>query len=202
MGVDILGIVCEYPAPVLWNLERSEAKALSEKAQRLGAMSSILASGDTAAVAAMAKGIGSDFVQLHGRESPQEAARLAEALAPSIRLIRTVFSDDPRIEETVDALSSSEAYALLLDSRMPEDASKGGKADPSLYRKIAALTKKPVFLAGGINPQNVAGLIAATGAGYIDLMSGVEGVPGTKDPQKVARLMESIGDYSLGSQQP
>ena len=51
---------------------------------------------------------------------------------------------------------------------------------------------KPFFLAGGINPDNVAVAIAKTQPFAIDLASGVERAPGIKDRDKLKRLFEAI----------
>ena len=47
----------------------------------------------------------------------------------------------------------------------------------------------PVFLAGGINPENVQQAIEVVHPYGIDLSSGVEFAPGRKDPEKLRRLV-------------
>ncbi len=49
----------------------------------------------------------------------------------------------------------------------------------------------PIWLAGGINPKNVADAIEAVRPAGVDLCSGVEVAPGRKDPEKVRRLIEN-----------
>ena len=49
----------------------------------------------------------------------------------------------------------------------------------------------PVWLAGGITPENVAGAIKAVQPAGVDLCSGVEADVGRKDPEKVRRLIEN-----------
>ena len=51
-------------------------------------------------------------------------------------------------------------------------------------------SKVPIWLAGGINPDNVAEAIRAVQPDGVDLCSGVEASPGVKDPDKVRRLIE------------
>lgn len=51
---------------------------------------------------------------------------------------------------------------------------------------------KPFFLAGGLNPENVAEAIAKTNPYAIDLASGVESSPGIKDRSKLKALFEAI----------
>jgi len=50
----------------------------------------------------------------------------------------------------------------------------------------------PVYLAGGINPQNAKEALLTVGPSGIDLCSGVEASPGTRDPDKVRALMQAV----------
>jgi len=52
--------------------------------------------------------------------------------------------------------------------------------------------KVPVLLAGGIKPENVAEAICCINPDGVDLCSGVEAVPGKKDPFKVKELIEKV----------
>ncbi len=54
-------------------------------------------------------------------------------------------------------------------------------------------TDIPIWLAGGINPDNVAESIAKVQPAGVDLCSGVEAEPGRKDPEKVRRLIANAG---------
>lgn len=51
-------------------------------------------------------------------------------------------------------------------------------------------TSVPIWLAGGINPDNTHQAIKTVQPDGVDLCSGVEAKPGTKDPDKVRRLIE------------
>ena len=52
-------------------------------------------------------------------------------------------------------------------------------------------TSVPIWLAGGIGPENVARAIAAVQPSGVDLCSGVEAEPGIKDTDKVRQLIEN-----------
>lgn len=52
-------------------------------------------------------------------------------------------------------------------------------------------TEVPIWLAGGVNPDNVGRAVAVVQPAGVDLCSGVEAEPGRKDPNKVRRLVEN-----------
>jgi phosphoribosylanthranilate isomerase len=49
----------------------------------------------------------------------------------------------------------------------------------------------PWILAGGLDPENVAGAVAATAAAAVDVSSGVESAPGRKDPALIRRFIRN-----------
>ena len=85
--------------------------------------------------------------------------------------------------------------AIMFDAKAPETligALPGGNGisfDWSLLHggKIAG----QFILSGGLNPDNVAAAIAATGAAIVDVSSGVERAPGIKDPALIRNFIEA-----------
>ena len=47
----------------------------------------------------------------------------------------------------------------------------------------------PWFLAGGLNPENVARAITVSGAAMVDVSSGVESAPGVKSESRIAQFV-------------
>lgn len=68
----------------------------------------------------------------------------------------------------------------------------GITSDWNLVKEIIQEVNIPVYLAGGINPQNVSAAIEEISPYGIDLCSGVEAVPGKKDVTKLKALMLAV----------
>ena len=85
---------------------------------------------------------------------------------------------------------------LLLESRQPalsdRPGGNGRAFDWSLARDWRAPC--PWLLAGGLDPDNVAAAIRASGATAVDVSSGVERRPGVKDPARIATFIARARD--------
>lgn len=107
-------------------------------------------------------------------EGSHEAIRLA---LPAIKIVQVIHVIN---ENTIDeALAAAEtADALLLDSgnpnlRVKELGGTGRVHNWDISRKVVEQSSKPVFLAGGLNAENVQAAIEAVQPFGIDLCSGV-----------------------------
>jgi phosphoribosylanthranilate isomerase len=81
------------------------------------------------------------------------------------------------------------ASALVLDAVQPGYGGGGRTFDWSRAKTIAA--RRPVLLAGGLTPDNVAAAIATVRPLGVDVASGVESKPGKKDPHAVAQFVRA-----------
>jgi phosphoribosylanthranilate isomerase len=134
-------------------------------------------------------------LQLLGHESPELVKELKSAL--NCRIWKTVHlslvSDQAPPEEYVKA----GADALLVDSVDTSEGFQrlGGTGKVADWKAAAALIEAvsvPVFLAGGINPENVEKAITEVRPYGIDLCSGVEASRGKKDPEKLRDLVDNF----------
>jgi len=123
-----------------------------------------------------------DWVQLHGDESPEFCESL---LSINVRTMKAIRVKD---QEDIERAESFFTDAVLLDAFDPE---KYGGTGLTFDWNIIGHISKRIFLAGGINPDNVA---AAIGLGVygIDVCSGIEAKPGKKDHRKMRKLFENI----------
>jgi phosphoribosylanthranilate isomerase len=121
-----------------------------------------------------------DRAQLHGDERPSPFARL-----PAQRLMRVVRVRDA---SSFAEMAGWHADLFLLDSFV-DGYGGAGVAAPWADIARAAPRDRPFLLGGGLDPDNVAAAIAATGPAGVDVASGVERAPGVKDRGRVAAFI-------------
>ncbi len=114
---------------------------------------------------------------------------------PSIKLVQVIHVIDERtIDEALEVAQNVDA--LLLDSGNPNLAIKelGGTGrvhNWELSRKIVEQSPVPIFLAGGLRPENVRQAVDAVQPWGVDLCSGVR-TNGLLDERKLAAFFEEI----------
>ncbi len=123
-----------------------------------------------------------DWVQLHGDESPEFCESL---LSINVRTMKAIRVKDQKDIERAESFFTD---AVLLDAFDPQ---KYGGTGLTFDWNIIGHINKRIFLAGGINPDNV---VAAVELGVygIDVCSGIEARPGKKDLKKMKKLFENI----------
>jgi phosphoribosylanthranilate isomerase len=134
-------------------------------------------------------------VQIVDRPEPGCHAALRAAL-PATRIVQVVHVTGPEVVDEAVALAPG-VDAVLLDSGNPslpvkELGGTGRTHDWRTSRRIREAVGVPVWLAGGLTPENVAAAIATVRPFGVDVCSGVR-VGGMLDEQKLARFVEEVG---------
>jgi tryptophan synthase beta chain len=121
-----------------------------------------------------------DAVQLHGTEDEAYIKMLRSMCDKPI--IKAVSMDNPK---DIQRYENSDADYLLLDNGA---GGTGQSFDWDLIEKI----RKPFFLAGGLNANNVEEAIERIGPFAVDISSGAEGENGLKDGEKIRTIVKMI----------
>lgn len=123
-----------------------------------------------------------DVMQLHGLESVELVGEVKATLPCAVWKAVHV-----RGEESVrEAAAYAEvADVLLLDTPSGGLGGSGKAHDWAISRRIVEAVGVPVLLAGGLTPENVRVAIEAVRPYGVDVVSGVEGEKGRKDPRKL-----------------
>jgi phosphoribosylanthranilate isomerase len=131
-----------------------------------------------------------DVIQIHGENL--HAAASVRLKIPNISLIGAVNAN---LANAFDVVSRTAKIvdAVLLDSFA--DGRYGGTGivhDWELSKRVKqVIHPKPLILAGGLNPENVAEAVRAVEPYAVDVSSGVERQPGIKDHKKIIEFIKN-----------
>ena len=149
---------------------------------------------DAESIIAQQRRLRVNTIQLCDTVEPDCHARLRDAL-PGIALVQVIHvTGNESIKEA--AAVANKVDALLLDSGNQKLAVKelggtGRKHDWRISRRIVDSVRVPVFLAGGLNPDNVAEAIREVRPFGLDVCSGLR-TDGQLDESKVRRFFENV----------
>lgn len=123
-----------------------------------------------------------DAVQLHGDETPEQCAALP---FPSYKAVRVRDASD------IAGMDEFPSPRVLADAYSPGAAGGTGQRVPAGLAREARKAR-PLWIAGGIGPDNVGEVICDLSPELIDASSRLEEKPGRKDRAKLARFFEEI----------
>jgi phosphoribosylanthranilate isomerase len=193
LGASALGLVSAMPSGPGVIAEEAIARIAARVPP--GVASFLLTSlRDAAEIAAQHRRLCTSALQLVDSLETGAYADLRAAL-PGIALVQVVHVRGP---EAVDAAVSvaPSVDAILLDSGNPELAVKelggtGRRHDWALSRRIREAVDVPLYLAGGLRPDNVAEAVETVGPFGLDVCSGVR-TDGRLDAVKLDRFMAAL----------
>lgn len=124
-----------------------------------------------------------DVLQFHGDEQPSDCERFGK---PYIKAVRVRALQDVAAAQACFA----SARGLLLDAYRPERP--GGTGHTFDWGLIPHALNKPVILAGGLTPDNIAAAVRQVRPYAVDVSSGVETEKGIKSAAKVAAFIKGV----------
>ncbi|MEZ6187090.1 MAG: phosphoribosylanthranilate isomerase [Planctomycetota bacterium] len=148
-----------------------------------------------AAIAAQVRAAGVPAVQVCRPLPPAEVVALRRLLPPPLRVVHVVFVDGPQALDRARALAPH-ADGILLDSGAPQAETPllGGTGrvhDWGLSAEIRAAVDVPVFLAGGLRPENVEAAVRAVRPAWVDVCSGLR-PQGGLDPARLTAFVRAV----------
>jgi len=190
-GAQYVGLVFFPRSPR--NVTPDQAAALAARAPADVTVVGLLVDPDDATLAGIAAKSRIDLWQLHGRETPDRVSQIKrDTNKPVMKAISVAGADD---------VARADAYLgaadwLLFDAKPPPDlkgAMPGGNALAFDWQLLGGRTWPcPWMLSGGLDPDNVAQAVGISGAHAVDVSSGVESVPGVKDPDRIWAFLKNV----------
>ena len=178
-GADALGFVFYSASPrhILPDQAAEIIRHLPPFVQTVG----LFVNEEPATVNATADRCGLDVVQLHGEETPAYCGSIRRRIIKAFR-VKDITS--------LDALLQYQVAGYLLDAWSP--AARGGTGQTFNWEIAAEAVRRgrPIVLAGGLTPENVAESIRQVRPYGVDVSSGVESAPGRKDAAKISCFLE------------
>jgi phosphoribosylanthranilate isomerase len=123
-----------------------------------------------------------NILQFHGDETPEDCAQYPVMTLKAFRV---------QGPETLEQMKDYSTAGFLLDAYTRE--ARGGTGEKFNWDLAvqAQQLRKPVFLAGGLTPDNVAEAVRKVEPFGVDVSSGVESEPGIKDPKKLVAFIKA-----------
>ena len=193
-GADALGLVAAMPSGP-GCISDAEIAAISETVPPPVSTFLLTASTTAETISAHIDATRPAAVQIVSHISKEESARLA-VLQPSARRVQVIHVGDESALNLIPVYAPY-VHAFLLDSgrpgaAVPELGGTGRTHDWSVSRAFVEASPLPVFLAGGLTPENVQQAVRTVRPFGLDLCSGVR-TRGRLDPVKLNAFMQAAG---------
>jgi phosphoribosylanthranilate isomerase len=88
-----------------------------------------------------------------------------------------------------------DAAGILVDTYV--EGVPGGTGRSFDWSRLPARLARPMILAGGLTPDNVAGAVAQARPWAVDVSGGVETSPGVKDAAKIAAFIRGVNSVQI-----
>jgi phosphoribosylanthranilate isomerase len=180
-GADAIGLMFYEKSPRCVLLEQAQeiSASLPPYIMRVG----VFVDPDPALVGAAMAHCGLTMLQFHGDEPNDFCGQFGLMSMKAFRM---------KDAGSLQQLENYQTEALLLDSYV---AGKQGGTGEKFNWDLAVEAKKlgkPIFLSGGLTPENVASAVQQVMPFGVDVSSGVEAAPGKKDHQKIRDFIAAV----------
>jgi phosphoribosylanthranilate isomerase len=180
-GADMIGLMFYEQSPRYITLATAEkiSRALPPFMLRVG----VFVNPDETSVTRAIAECGLSLLQFHGDETSDFCTKFGLMSLKALRV---------RDAESLKPLENFQTDAFLLDAH--SKSGLGGTGEKFNWDLAVEAQKfgKPIFLAGGLTPENVADAVRKVRPFAVDVSSGVESAPGKKDHAKVCAFIQAV----------
>lgn len=177
LGIDALGLV--FVEASRRTIDLTTARRIRDHAAGLMRVVALFANPQAAEVERVLDRVRPDLLQFHGDEAPELCSRFG---LPWVKALSW--------QQITAAEHYHDAQAIIIDSHAP--GALGGTGGTFDWADVPGDIGRPLILAGGLRPGNIAAAIRAVAPHAIDLSSGVERAPGVKDRSLIEQTIEEV----------
>ncbi|WP_232023513.1 phosphoribosylanthranilate isomerase [Thiomicrorhabdus aquaedulcis] len=180
-GADAIGLVFYEPSPRHVTIE--QAQKIAQAIPAFVTKTALFVNPTVEYVQDVLRMVKIDLLQFHGDESPAFCEQFGLSYIKAIRM-----------QADTNLLQIAHAYdlsaGLLLDAY--KEGVPGGTGEQFNWSWVPACFPKPIILAGGLEPGNIANAIAQVKPWAVDVSGGVEESKGVKSGQKITQFMQQV----------
>jgi phosphoribosylanthranilate isomerase len=180
-GADLIGLNFYEQSPRQISLETAAeiSRALPPLVLRVG----VFVNPEEAQISRAIAQCGLSLLQFHGDETPEFCTQFGLMSMKAFRI---------RDAESLNQLANYQTTAFLLDAHSRNGL--GGTGEKFNWELAVEAQKfgKPIFLAGGLTPENIGDAVKKVRPFAVDVSSGVESAPGKKDAAKVKAFIQAV----------
>jgi len=180
-GADAIGLVFYEPSPRYVRIK--QAREIAAAVPAFVSVVALFVNAQAQQVQETLNSVRIDLLQFHGDEENDFCSQFQRP-----------FIKAQRVRQASDVVASSlrfpDALGILLDSYKP--GVPGGTGETFDWSMIPANQTKPLILAGGLTPENVAFAIDQVQPFAVDVSGGVEQDKGIKDPAKIDAFLSEV----------
>ncbi len=180
-GADALGLVFYPPSPRAVNV--GQAVDAVGNVPAFVSVTALFVNPTVEEVQRVLDSVRIDLIQFHGDEDDDFCRQFKR---PYIKALRVRQASDV----VASCLRFPGALAILLDSYKP--GVPGGTGETFDWSLIPETPPKPIILAGGLEPENVASAITQIRPFAVDISGGVEASKGIKDHCKIEEFVNEV----------
>lgn len=185
LGADAIGLVFYAPSPRF--VDAHGARAITQALPPFVMAVGLFVNAMPEEVAAILNAVPLDLLQFHGNEPPADCERFDR---PYIKAVP--MRDGVNLHDWARRYGS--AKALLVDSYRP--GVPGGTGASFDWSRVPMDTGKPIILAGGLSPANVAEAVRRVRPYAVDVSGGVERAKGVKDADKMDAFFREVNSVT------
>lgn len=179
-GAHAIGLVFYAKSPRAVTLE--QAREIAAAVGPFVTLVGLFVDAEPEFVREAAAAAGLQLLQFHGDESRDYCEQFQRPYMKAIRM-------RPELDVLMAISEYPSASGILLDAYRP--GVPGGTGETFDWQRVPAQSPRPLVLAGGLTPANVAAAIQATDVYGVDVSGGVESAPGKKDKEKIDQFIHN-----------
>lgn len=183
LGVDLLGYIFYAPSKRFVG-ETPDSGLFQSSKPKVG----VFVDENAFEILGLAKNLGFEYIQLHGKENPKTCGLLKKQ---GLKIIKAFPIDNDFKFSKTNAYEDVVDY-FLFDTKTPQHGGSGEKFNWDILRGYRGIT--PFFLSGGIGPDDVKELKSFVHPQFagVDLNSGFEDEPGIKNIEKIKQFISEL----------